>query len=189
MQATQVSIIILGSWNPRIFTPAWIKTNLLGLKETAELQGLINFNDLDFAFRHDGITLVPKYSSVEITVDNFDEKSGCRAAEILIKMLELLPQTPIKAMGVNIRFEIGKKEKLGLINVLNGINGNYGDFKLNQVRQSLKKEKYFLNIVSDISDKNYIVNFNFHYTNITAFDLQFINEHFKETQTILSNGK
>ena len=188
MTLVKFSIIILGRWNPGIFTPFWIKSNLLEL-EDKEMQALFNFDDLEFAFGNDNITLVPKSSSFEIIVENFDNISGQKAATILIKLLTLLPQTPIKAIGVNFRYAVKKTEKTELINSLNDINFSFKNFKLNQIKQTMNNKNYITNIVSQIQNTSYLININFHYSKIIEFDTQFINEHFIETQNILKNGK
>ncbi|MEP7169128.1 MAG: hypothetical protein ABI855_07120 [Bacteroidota bacterium] len=125
---------------------------------------------------------------MEVNIEKFDEKKGLKAGEIIIKIFELLPQTPVKAIGVNIRFELKADNNCELTKVLKGVTGGFRDFKLTQTKQSLTKDKYILNIITDYLDENFSVNFNFHYKNIITFDPQFLNEHFKETQTIFSYG-
>jgi len=188
MAPAQVSTIIIGNWNPRIFTPTWIKKNLFCLKGETEIQGLVNFDDMDFAFQHEGIVTVPKFNSVEINFEGYDEKKAKLASAIITRILELLPQTPVKALGVNIKYRFKKSEPLGLVNIIKEVSGNYKDFSVNQIRQTANRENYQLNIVSEIMKDLIISNFNFHYTKLIPLDIHFINNLYLETKKILTNG-
>lgn len=188
MLPVQVSIIVIGNWNPRIFTPTWIKENLFCLTDETEIEGLVNFEDMDFAFKHEGIVIVPKFSSVEINFEGYDEKKASLASSIISRILELLPQTPIKAMGVNIRYKLSKTENIKLVKAINELRLNFEEFRVNQLRQTLQKENYQLNIVSEIFADIIVSNFNFHYQRLIPLDTGFINNHFTETQNLLKNG-
>jgi hypothetical protein len=188
MQPSQVSIVILGSWNPRIFTPAWIKTNLFGLDTNQEIEGMINFEDMDFGFQHNGILLFPRTNLIEIKFDGFDNSKGVQASSIVIKILELLPQTPIKALGINIRYSLNKSDNTDFVNTIYGTSANFRNFQLSQLKQTLNNNNYQTNIITDILKDKLQVNFNFHYSKIAPFSSSFINQHYEETQQILKNG-
>ena len=188
MQPNQISTLIIGSWNPRIFTPLWIKKNLFGLNDGDEIQGLVDFENLSFAFQYEGITVIPKSNSIEISFDNLDEKKTVIVSGIVSKIFELLPQTPIKALGVNFRYKLDKSIDNPLVKVLRDVNLGYQDFVLNQTRQSVNRGNYQINIISDIENQEVLVNVNFHYHSIIAFSSDFIGSHYEETQKILGNG-
>ncbi|MCK9412116.1 MAG: hypothetical protein M0Q53_07425 [Prolixibacteraceae bacterium] len=188
MQPVQVSTVIVGSWNPRIFTPKWIKINLFGLNDGEEIQGMVNFEEMDFGFHYHGINLFPKANLVEVTFDGYDMNKAELASSIINKILELLPQTPIKALGVNIRYVLNKQDPNIFIQTINNISCSFGEFELNQIKQSQNQENYQINIISDILKDNIQSNFNFHYSKIAPFEPDFINLHFEESQKILKNG-
>ena len=188
MQPVQVSTVIIGSWNPRIFTPKWIKTNLLGLSDSQEVQGMVNFEEMEFGFQHQGVQLFPKANLVEVKFDGYDEKKAELASMTIIKILELLPQTPIKALGVNIRYVLNKKNAIPFVNSINQIHCKFGEFELNQIKQTSLQKNYQINIISDILENNIQTNFNFHYSKIAPFEINFINKHFEESQKILKYG-
>ena len=118
MTPNKLAIFIIGNWNPRIFTPAWIKTKLFELKPTDEIEGLVNFDDMDFAFRHNNITIVPKYNILEITTENVSVEINNEIANIITKIFELLPQTPVKALGINLKYNFEKADTNNFIDLL-----------------------------------------------------------------------
>lgn len=187
-QPVQVSTVIVGSWNPRIFTPVWIKTNLLGLTSDQEIKGMVNFEDMDFGFQYEGILLFPKSNLIEVNFDGYDEKKGSMVSSIVVKILELLPQTPIKALGVNIRYAIDRNESSDFTKAINNINCKFGEFELSQIKQSRNKSSYQINIISDITKDKIFATFNFHYSKLVLFNQNFINLHYMESQTILKDG-
>lgn len=189
MDPAQVSTVILGSWNPRIFTPSWIKTNLFGLSDGQEIQGLVNFEEMDFGFQHQGVFLFAKNNLVEVKFDKYDQEKSELASSTIIKILELLPQTPIKALGVNIRYSINKNDESPFINAISNTECTLGEFRLNQIKQTANRKNYQVNIISDILADKIQTNFNFHYSKITLFETNFIQAHFEETQNIIKNGK
>lgn len=188
MQPNQVSVVILGSWNPRIFTPLWIKTNLFGLSQNQEIQGMVNFEDMEFGFEYEGIFLFPRTNLVEIKFDTFDQNRAALASSIVAKILELLPQTPVKALGVNIRYMLNKSINSDFAKMIYGVNANFGKFQLSQLKQTINQETYQINIITDILKDKLQVNFNFHYPKITAFSKDFINHHYEETKQTLTDG-
>ena len=188
MKPVQVSTVIVGSWNPRIFTPKWIKTNLFGLTDGQELQGMVNFEEMEFGFQHKGVLLFPKSNLVEVKFDGYESDKAELASMTIIKILELLPQTPIKALGVNIRYVLTKKNGTPFVDMINNLKCKFSEFELNQIKQTSNKNNYQINIISDILKDNIQANFNFHYSKIAPFECNFINQHFEESQKILKNG-
>jgi hypothetical protein len=189
IQVSQVSTVILGSWNPRIFKPLWIKTNLFGLTDIKDLQGMVNFDEMEFGFQYHGIHLFPRTNLIEINFEGYDNEKANLASSTIIKILELLPQTPLKALGVNIRYILDKKTEIPFVKTISKINCNYLEFDLTQIKQTRSHKDYQINIISDILKDSIQTNFNFHYPNIAPFSSDFIMLHYKESQKILINGK
>lgn len=189
MQPIDVSTVIVGNWNPKIFTPAWIKTNLFQVSKDEQLEGLVNFDDMEFGFQRTGIALFPKPNLVEVRCEGYDEIKALKTAGIIIRVLELLPQTPIKALGVNIRYAIPRTAGIKFAKSLSKIDRTFGDFEISQIKHTLNKGSYQINIITDISNDLWISSFNFHYNKLLIpFDSNFIVQHFKETQGLLKDG-
>jgi hypothetical protein len=187
MQISQASVLIVGNWNPRIFTPSWIRTQLLDLDSKTQIGGLINFEDFSFGFQYKEITFLPRFNSLEVRINTMERKELEFASKIVIKIFDLLPHTPIKAMGVNFQYGFSANEKIGLLKSLNGIDLNFHEFIIDQVRHTLQKNSYKINIISDIA-KKVVTTFNFHYDSIKNLDPNFINKHLDEAKQILKYG-
>jgi len=188
IQPIQVSTVIVGSWNPKIFTPAWVKKNLFVLESNQEIQGLVNFDEMDFGFEWQGVTILPKSNVFEIRFDSYTEAKAILVSTIVVKVLELLPQTPVKALGVNMTYQLGKADESAFVRTVKGIHSKFREFNLSQTKHSFNKEHYQINIITDISDVGLNTNFNFHYSKIAAYGPKFIVEHYKETQLLLTDG-
>lgn len=183
-----INIICVGSWNKKIFTPNWVSNNLFNLPQGKEFKGIFNPEELEFGFLHQGVVVIPKDSGLEIKLEQINEKTKVYSIELLNKILTLLPQTPIKASGINIRFKIPKTSKNKLVTTLNKANCKYHDFELKQVKLVKITTDYQINIISDFLDDKYQINFNFHYNNKIIFDNQVINTHLEQSKKVLSHG-
>lgn len=188
IQPRQVSTVIVGSWNPKIFTPAWVKKNLFALTGNQDLKGLVNFEEMDFGFEWEGVTVIPKANVFEVRFEGYSEAKATLVSSIVVKVLELLPQTPIKAIGVNIGYNLRNGHNSPLAQSLKGIQTSFREFNLSQLKHSLDKGDYQINIITDISSVGLNSNFNFHYSKIPLLTGQFIVQHYKETQSILKDG-
>lgn len=189
MQPIQVSTVILGNWNPKIFTPEWIKINLLGKVDGEKIEGLVNFRDLEFAFKYGAIVLSPKPNSIEINFDGYNPENALLASKIIVKILETLPHTPIRALGVNIKYKsnLGASNISPLVNTINNLNSTIGEFKINQVRKTVERKDYLINVIYDINKSEIITTFNFHYNKVTLFDVNLIDNHYKETLAFIKD--
>lgn len=95
------SIVSIGGWNSRIFTPQWVATNVFGINDgtTMELKLderqmtlLYKSGDIEFSATEIGV----EFKTHNTTVDN------CRKLERCYQhLVELLPYTPIRAFGYN----------------------------------------------------------------------------------------
>lgn len=188
MNPKQVSSVIIGNWNPKIFTPAWVKSNLFGISPNAKIQGLLNYNEMEFGFQYNGVIFLPKPNLIEINFDDYDEQKAILTASTIIRILELLPQTPLKAMGINYRFDLDLSSSIPFILALKKVKCSFEDFQLTQIKQTSNRSNYQINIISDFVGEKVNTNFNFHYSNIKSYTTSFIKEHFQETQIILKNG-
>lgn len=99
------NVVIPGAWNPAILTPPWISEHLFGKPHGTVL-------DVKIALAPgavpqvsgDGITVDPSGGSLMIAAENPSKGSLAAAARIGMKALTRLPETPIGAAGINIRY-------------------------------------------------------------------------------------
>lgn len=186
-----INILCLGNWNKKVFTPEWVGNNLFEL-ETDKMQAFFNPNEMEIGYMNKGVTLLPKDSVLEIKLEEISKATKEYSGLLLNKILALLPHTPIRAIGFNIRFNFNTEEAYSIVQKLNSLKCNYNEFTANQVKFSKNYDRYQLNIIADMMNDEYYVNFNFHYTakhhpEGFTFTDYFVLEKFQETQKIIEN--
>jgi len=99
------NIVILGAWNPAIFSPEWAK-EYLAEDKTGEVVLAIPINSPINPPRLtlDGINIYPSIQMLAIDCENYNDKSLTACSNKLIKISQLLSHTPISALGINFRF-------------------------------------------------------------------------------------
>lgn len=182
----RITIICLGNWNKKIFNPGWIDLHLFDKKNTPnEIEGLISPQDLEFGFKFNNISLFPKDTALEIELNNFDNQTKQYACDILIRILESLPHTPIRAIGFNIRFEFSKSDKNELVEALRNNSCSLPNFMLTQSKFSKDYDDFQLNIIADNLKDKYLVNFNFHFTDFKSFSKDTISDQIEIAKKII----
>lgn len=159
----------VGNWNPKIFTPIWIKKNLTEPESIETLDFLFDPQEIEIGYDIQGIKIFPKPSELAITIEGKDDINSDKIMlcnKILIKILQLLPQTPIKAIGFNINYAIGVEQNTKITDWYKKQTQNYEDLSLNQVIVNRDFGKYILNIVVNSEADKYKINFNYHFTSI-----------------------
>ena len=191
-EINSLNIICPGSWNKRIFTPAWVASNLFELEKN-EIEVAFNPAEMDMGYSYNNkVVLFPRDNSIEIKVNVIDEESKIFSVNLINKILSLLPQTPIRALGFNIRYVFKKDEDYPIVNRMNQIICNYDEFSTNQIKFSKEFDNYQLNLITEIKANEYIINFNFHhrlehFPEEMIFDEEAINKKIEETQNIIND--
>jgi hypothetical protein len=100
------NVIIIGAWNVAILTPDGIRRLLFQLPEgtPVEIEVAID-RPGPFKVVHDGLLVTPLPHALEVAPQKFDLASLQRASDIARRALQSLPQTPVSAAGVNIRYK------------------------------------------------------------------------------------
>jgi hypothetical protein len=94
------TIVIVGQWNTRIFSPKWVGENLF---RSTKVASEISIAPSSWPVRYisDNITFIPKNDRIIIGVKNAKDET-LKSAETVAKIvMELLGHTPVSAMGVN----------------------------------------------------------------------------------------
>ncbi len=100
------SLIMVGSWNPRIFTPQWISNGRL--TDQSEVMVEVAFNDLDLPIRYafDNITMAVSERHIILSPTSPDNDLMLHLEHTSKIILQDLPHTPLSAIGVNFKFNI-----------------------------------------------------------------------------------
>lgn len=183
-----INILCLGNWNKKIFTPNWVSSTLFNLPQGKEFQGVVDPTEFEFGFLYEQLLVLPKDNSLEIKLETINKTTVEYAPELLNRILTLLPHTPIKGIGINIKFDIFKDSNSKFISSLNNTCCTYDDFSLKQVKFVKPFQDFTINLIADILEDKYQINFNFHYKSLKEFDKQFIANHIIEANKILNYG-
>lgn len=101
------NIVIRAAWNPAILTPDGIRKRLFELPEGTPLQLEIAIDQPGrFRVIYDGVIVAPSNQLLEVAVQTHDLASLEKASHIGQTALKALPETPVAAAGINIRYTV-----------------------------------------------------------------------------------
>ena len=173
-----INFVSIGKWNKSLFTGSWVSTNLFGLSKGEKFNALVSPDDLQFIFQHKGISFIPTESAIDIKVDEYNdiEKKVKLMNSIATKLFLLLPHTPIKASGFNVKYHI--ENNLVGNDYIKGIKSKISQLtssNLESIGFKEIKNNHILNTIITNIDKE------------GSFDLTF-NFHFDDKQVISNNS-
>jgi len=181
MKINSANFIVLGNWNKKNFTPDWVKNNLFDNPNDIDFEGIVNFEDFDLGYSCNDLIIMPRENSLEISLKQFSVENITAATKLLIKIFNLLPHTPLKAIGFNLKFFFFFFEDNELINLSNKLFSSSLTLPLTQIKFTENKDTYLLNIIIDNFNEDLIINYNFHYNQILNLTENSFVEHFNET--------
>lgn len=160
-------LVLVAQFNPAIFEFPWIAKHILEAGEGADVQALEVFMQLgNVAMRlqfFEGVAINVQPGRTEFLVQNGDTASF-KAAEVrLTKLLEVLPHTPIAAIGCNFRFNDPQPPQ-NIIDLFDTPEGLEGEFNINS-RESAAQLQIpggVLNFSRRLSDAGCDFSFNYH---------------------------
>jgi hypothetical protein len=189
-----LNIKIIGSWNPKIFHPLWLVRNL-SFKDyplvKQHINFLFNFEEIEIGYEFNGIKILPREKLLTIIINKeagLTEEKITYATNIMLKILSLLPHTPIKALGFNICYKFQKDTNNKLIQSLIKDDNNINGFQIGQNNYVLKKEDYKINLIFSYLEDGYSIEFSFHYDKLRAIDENIYLKHIKEAEGFVYNG-
>lgn len=107
------SIVILGAWNPSIFTPEWVLEHLADDSE-AQVDIAFPLDDPTAPRRisFEGILIFPGRKRIMFTPNEATVEGLINCAKVAEKLLSLLPHTPLASLGLNFAFLASEGEEL-----------------------------------------------------------------------------
>lgn len=96
------TIVIAGFWNRLIFSPTWVGKEIFDTKSVQCLVPLMPAAPL--IFQHDDIALAVTESRLTITLKELSKQCLDKAEKTALKILSMLPHTPVSAVGINFGF-------------------------------------------------------------------------------------
>lgn len=93
------SVVVVGAWNPRIFTVDWLAANVFGVPDV----GVEVPTNPGFPYRFTGrrVQLVPSGNRLVFSPLAFDDDTLTEVERQCVAALEALPHTPLGPVGMN----------------------------------------------------------------------------------------
>src|ERR1051326_5820594 len=104
-EAFEWTVVVVGAWNRAILTPSGVARHLFGLEGEPvvqvelplEYQGPIKIS-------YGSLTVVPATDRIIVEMGDATYDNLGAACEIARRALEGLPETPVRAAGINLRY-------------------------------------------------------------------------------------
>lgn len=102
------SMVVVGAWNPAIFSPTWINDQLIS-EENRTADVSMRFSalggDREFVFDRAGVRIAIEGRRVRVRPILVSEDNLNAVNEVVCKLLRCLSHTPVSAAGVNVSFD------------------------------------------------------------------------------------
>lgn len=114
------NINIIGAWNVAIFAPAWVKDKLFQLpaEQTIQVEMLLDMVSPPRFTSNQGVRVVPDERQLQLSCTENNYENLDKAKQLAIRALTELPVTPVRAVGINVRYKLEDppSEFLSLLN-------------------------------------------------------------------------
>lgn len=192
------SIVVVGTWNPAIFTPEWVASNLCA-DSNAEV-GLAFSNGDETAPRKltfEGVELLSGTHQIAVLSQMLTVEGIVKAADVVSRILNTLIHTPVAEAGINYGFELNSNnELLGDVLLPADSSSLLKSYAINNTSVSrqlcMEGKEYQLNFV--ISGNSYSdFSFNYHYAlnGLEAYKKLFagdaVTENYNASLALLNN--
>lgn len=171
------NIVAMGSWNPAIFSPQWVKSHLAD-DQNKDVVMAFSMPVTSFPPRItvDGVNIYPSAQLLALDCVNYTDETAGACAVKMQKIFDLLPHTPVTALGINYRFTGTLDESVSLTSLFTFSDAGKIDAGKYVASGALVKRSFrlgdrdFLNLTFDTLSDSLRVEFNFHSDVIDAFE-------------------
>ena len=106
----EASIVSLGSWNSRIFTPTWVSDKVFAMPEGDSMNVGLNDQQMSLTYLWKNIQLLITDSRIEFKTNQCTSEILTLMEQCYLRLSEFLPYTPVTAVGFNLNFNLTKEE-------------------------------------------------------------------------------
>lgn len=167
--ADAFNVIVVGAWNPAIFSPEWAKEHLAQDKTLDVILAIpMPLTSRPPRLTVEGVNLYPSEAALMVDCVEYNDAAIDACASKFQKVAELLPHTPVNAVGINFRFwgDLDDSEELAnLFTFSDAGKIDSAKFCLSGalIKRAFKlSDSTILNLSLDTSFGNLRVEFNFH---------------------------
>lgn len=158
------TLVIVGQWNNAIFSPEWVSKFLLpDTKLNIEIP--INVNG-SLRFSTEELRFFILEGKLNLAIIKQDDSTYTKISDLAYSLVNYLPHTPVSAFGINFQFISNEVDKIDPLFSFSDetIISESGFNNINsQIRRSLKKGNYILNLAITKQENNYTFDLNFHF--------------------------
>jgi hypothetical protein len=171
------NVMVVGAWNRAILTPAGIAQRLFQLSPDTPIDIEMAFDRPGFMRAvHDGIAVEPRSNGLAVSPALPTLPNLTRAAQVAARALASLPDTPVSAAGVNLRFAYDPAPSLVAEALASPLDRRFSDADF-QVKGRVAKRTVtwrdgVLNFDLIEQDSKAVVQFNFHRDSAVPADLR-----------------
>lgn len=97
---TDWTVVIVGQWNPHIFSPEWLTKNL-HLQNLEAMIGVTPAAAIDMRYQTPDLLVIPGRDRLIVGVRNEKEETLLQMEKAQRDVLRLLTHTPVRAIGIN----------------------------------------------------------------------------------------
>lgn len=162
------NVVVVGAWNLSILTPRGIGRKLFQVAANTPMEIKVPIDrKASISVTHSDVTVIPSESRLEIMPVTPNPNLLVDAANIAIKAVDWLSETPMKAAGINVKYKF-KSLPDDFITVLNStLDDKLTDCPLSTRERGLTRtvdwEPGVINInIQEHKDTSGTVTFNFH---------------------------
>jgi hypothetical protein len=159
------TVVLAGRWNAGIFSQAWVGKHLFHNDRVEMLVG-VGLGIQQLRYISQNVILIPGDHKVVIGVRSIADDSLCEAEHQACSILELLPHTPLSAVGVNFGFVEQSPGpeilKLFQLSDLHSLSVNVDEVLRTELVRQLNTKEGVLNLKHAFHDGQVKVHLNFH---------------------------
>ena len=158
------STVIVGYWNRMIFTPEWVGTNIFQAEELEKLIPLVPVAPVIYQDEDVSLTVEP----IRLVFRARHSTPACvgKVERMAVSVLEILPQTPVSAVGVNFGFTDGAPDDrlLDIFNFKDNAEiGSQGwDVQTRTITRLMRRDGRILNLTLNHTAGSVEIDTNFH---------------------------
>ena len=102
----EASIVSVGSWNSRIFTPAWVSANVFAMPDGESMNIDLNEQQMNLSYVWKDIQLLMYDTRIEFKSNKCSKETLALMEQCYQRLSELLPYTPVAAVGYNLNLTL-----------------------------------------------------------------------------------
>lgn len=170
--------VVLGAWNVAILSPEGIARRLFRLEPGTpiELQVPID-GQAPIRVIHDGFAVAASSSRLVVTSLEPTDDGVCRSAALVETAISSLPETPVSAAGVNLRYQFDTVPDRFLEFLASPIDDRLADsghlITMRAMKRTIRWKDGLVNIdIQNAEDASALLAFNFHRSSSNGTELR-----------------